>query len=84
MQKVSVLLPNLFSVCTYFAKQALPAGTFVRVPFGRTELNAVVWDTPIDTNFPDEKIKPILQVLDTILPLDKNIRACVDWLALGC
>lgn len=81
MQKVSVLLPNLFSVCTYFAKQALPAGTFVRVPFGRTELNAVVWDTPIDTNFPDEKIKPILQVLDTILPLDKNIRAFVDWVA---
>ena len=64
MQKISVLLPNLFSVCTYFAEKELPSGTFVRVPFGKSELIGIVWNEPVDDCFPDEKIKPILQILD--------------------
>ncbi len=81
MQKVSVLLPNLFSVCTYFADQKLKAGTFVNVPFGRSELCGVVWDTPVDENFPDEKIKPVIKVLDDVEPLQKSMRDFVNWVA---
>lgn len=81
MQKVSVLLPNLFSVCTYFTDETLNAGTFVLVSFGRAKLCGVVWDTPPDESFPEEKIKPILQVLDNIPPLDKNMRDFIDWVA---
>lgn len=81
MQKISVLLPNLFSVCTYFADEPLKAGTFVLASFGRTNLCGVVWDTPVDESFPQEKIKPILQVLDDVPPLSKNMREFVDWVA---
>lgn len=80
MQKISVLLPNLFSVCTYFAKDALPAGTFVRAPFGRQTLVGVVWDTPVDTAFPDAKIKPVESVMD-VPPMTAVNRAFVDWVA---
>ena len=81
MQKISVLLPNLFSVCTYFAEKKLDAGTFVSVSFGRTNLCGVVWNTPIDESFPEEKIKPILQVLDDVPPLSKKMMDFVDWVA---
>ncbi len=80
MQKISVLLPHLFSVCTYFADEILPAGTFVRVPFGRQTLIGVVWDAPIDTTFPDTKIKSVTAVLD-ISPMTAVHRAFIDWVA---
>lgn len=80
MQKISVLLPNLFSVCTYFAEGTLPAGTFVRVPFGRQTLVGVVWDAPVDTAFPDDKIKPVESVMD-VPPMTAVNRAFVDWVA---
>ena len=78
MQKISVLLPNLFSMCTYFAQTKIPAGSFVRVPFGRNEIIGVVWDTPADNDFPEEKIKTVLEILN-ISPLKKEIRKFVDW-----
>ena len=81
MQKISVLLPNLFSVCTYFADKKPDAGTFVLAPFGKTNYCGVVWDYPVDESFPDGKIKPILKVLDDVPPLSKNMRSFVDWVA---
>ena len=39
-------------------------GRFVQVPFGRTHILGVVWDTPIDESFPDNKIKPIDKMID--------------------
>lgn len=80
MQKISVLLPNPFGVCTYFAKETLPPGTFVQVPFGRTSLTAVVWDTPVDDAFPEDKLKTVAEILDTP-PLDTQTRAFIDWVA---
>ena len=80
MQKISVLLPNLFSMCTYLAPQALSAGTFVKVPFGRTESVGVVWNAPIDESFPDEKIKTIADVCD-VVPLTQSMMQFVDWVA---
>lgn len=80
MQKISVLLPNLFSMCTYLAPQALSAGTFVKVPFGRTESVGVVWNAPIDESFPEEKIKTIADVCD-VVPLTQSMMQFVDWVA---
>ena len=80
MQKVSVLLPNLFSMCTYWAEEKLPYGTFVCVPFGKTEQTGVIWDAPVDEVFPEEKIKQIKSVCD-ISPLPEKTMRFVDWVA---
>ncbi len=80
MQKISVLLPNPFGICTYFAEDNLKPGRFVQVPFGRTHILGVVWDTPIDESFPDNKIKPIDKMIDDF-HLSKENRSFIDWVA---
>ena len=80
MQKISVLLPNPFSVGTYFSQEKLPAGTFVRVPFGRTKLTGVVWPVPPDESVPEKKIKKIESVLPcSVLP--PVSRRFVEWVS---
>lgn len=80
MQKISVLLPNLFSMCTYWADEKLPFGAFVRVPFGKSEQTGVVWNEPVDDAFAEEKIKQIKQICD-IHPLSETTMRFVDWVA---
>lgn len=80
MQKISVLLPNLFSMCTYWADEKLPFGTFVRVPFGKSEQTGVVWNEPVDDAFAEEKIKQIKQICN-ICPLSEKTMHFVDWVA---
>lgn len=80
MQKISVLLPNLFSVCTYYADVKLPAGTFVDVPFGRAELTGVVWRAPVDESFPENKIKSVSTVCD-LPPLSDTMQKFIDWVS---
>lgn len=80
MQKISVLVPNLFGCCTYFSRENLEAGTFVSVPFGRTMLTGVVWQTPVDETFPENKIKPIAKVLDIPLLSEDGMRF-LEWVA---
>ncbi len=80
MQKISVLLPTPFSICTYFSQEKLKPGTFVLAPFGRKTLVGVVWNTPIDHSFPENKIKSILKVLD--IPLFSQVNQdFVNWVA---
>lgn len=80
MQKISVLLANLFSMCTYWADEKLPCGTFVKVPFGKSEQIGVVWEYPVDEFFAEDKIKKIYGICD-IPPLDAKIMRFVDWVA---
>lgn len=80
MQKISVLLPNLFSMCTYWADCKLPDGTFVQVPFGKTKQTGVVWNEPADETLPQEKIKNIDCVCD-LPPLSSKIMRFVDWVS---
>lgn len=80
MQKISILLPTTFHLCTYFTPTALAFGTFVKIPFARGEKIGVVWDAPVDTTFPDSKIKTVLGVLD-IPPLSKETCDFVTWVA---
>lgn len=80
MQKISVLLPNPFSVGTYFSEEKLSAGTLVRVPFGRTKIIGVVWATPPDESLPESKIKKI----ETVLPcptLPAVTRRFIEWVS---
>jgi len=80
MQKISVLLPNLFSMCTYWADCKLPDGTFVQVPFGKTKQTGVVWNEPADETLPQEKIKNIDCVCD-LPPLSSKIMRFMDWVS---
>ena len=80
MQKISVLLAYPFSCCTYFADEKLSFGTYVKVPFGKSELIGVVWDCPVDNDFDEKKIKKINQVLDFPL-MPKHHRDFIDWVA---
>lgn len=80
MQKISVLLPNLFSMCTYWADEKLPFGAFVRVPFGKSEQTGIVWNEPVDDTLAEEKIKRIKQICD-IHPLSEKTMRFVDWVA---
>ncbi len=80
MQKISVLLPKPFSICTYFAPEKLEPGTFVKVPFGKQICVGVVWDTPVQEDFPQEKIKPVQTVLN--LPIMPQVhRSFINWVA---
>lgn len=80
MQKISVLLAHPFSCCTYFHEEILPAGTYVRVPFGKSDMIGVVWDTPVDESFPEHKIKSITSVL-SCPRLNESARRFIDWVA---
>ena len=44
--KVPILLPNIFNYpFTYNSSVNLKVGEFVEVPFGKTKIVGVVWDT---------------------------------------
>ena len=63
---------SLGPVLTYRHREALPAGTLVRVPLGARETLGVVWD-PADDEASGEidpsKVRDISEVLDTVGPL---------------
>lgn len=76
--RLSVLLPYKFDKAfTYAAPQALPPGTFVRVPLGRRTVVGVVW-----SEAPDETVKTrsVLEVLE-FPPLPENLCKFIDWVA---
>ena len=50
------------------------------VPFGQTILTGVVWHTPVDEEFPENKIKTVLRVLD-IPSLSKETIHFLEWVA---
>lgn len=84
-QYISVLLPlplKGFFDYRLASSEAIPQlGSFVRVPFGKKNLNGVVVDChsrPLD--LPQEKIKEILSVLD-IPPLSAEILAFIKLMA---
>ncbi len=80
MQKISVLLPNAFAICTYFAQKQIEVGTFVKVPFAKQEKIGVVWNSAIDNSFPESKIKPILNEIDLPILKKENIDF-INWVS---
>src|SRR6201996_9706017 len=59
---------------------AAPApGTRVRVPFGRQRLIGVVLEQAQSSPLPEERLKPITAVLDTVPVLDAQVLELVRW-----
>ncbi|MDD3668909.1 MAG: primosomal protein N' [Alphaproteobacteria bacterium] len=80
MQRISVLFPTPTGCYDYRAEADMPAGAFVRVPFGRRQAVGVVWDAPPDNTIPPEKIKPAAEIL-SVPPLGAQTIAFVNWVA---
>jgi primosomal protein N' (replication factor Y) len=56
-------------------------GARVRVPFGRQHLVGIVVETAVTSDLPEERIKPILQVLDPQPILDPQALGLLRWAA---
>jgi primosomal protein N' (replication factor Y) (superfamily II helicase) len=63
------------------APGALGPGTRVRVPFGRQRLVGVIMETADSSDLPAERLKPILEVLDTRPILDPPALGLLRWAA---
>jgi len=60
---------------------ALEPGMRVRVPFGRQKLVGIVMEAAHSSDIPPEKLKPILEVLDSRPVLDASALALLRWAA---
>ncbi|MEH6545051.1 MAG: hypothetical protein V7701_01390, partial [Sneathiella sp.] len=82
-RRVRVLLPlAIGDVYDYRASEdmGIVLGQFVTVPLGRREITGVVWEEALNSDFPEARMKDILDILPSpILPDDS--RTFVDWVA---
>lgn len=80
---LEVLLPIPISrTYTYRASEALPRGTFVKVPFGQKEEVGVIWSDDFqdqNTEF-NGRLKSISEIIP-LPPLPENLCTFVDWIA---
>jgi len=56
-------------------------GARVKVPFGRRTLVGIVIELKSDSDYPRDKLKPVLQLLDSEPLFDENLWATLSWLA---
>ena len=77
--KYPILLPNIFDYpFTYESDLKLKIGDYVVVPFGKSKLTGVVWDTFEKENKKNFKIKKVLKKLD-VIPLKKTTIKFLNW-----
>ena len=57
------------------------AGMRVRVPFGRQRLIGVVHSVTTTSDLPKEKLKPLLEVIDTAPVIDAQVMQLLEWAA---
>jgi primosomal protein N' (replication factor Y) len=74
------LFDYLAPVTGLFAAPISP-GMRVRVPFGRQQLVGIVVEVASSSDVPEEKLKPILEVLDARPVLDTSALALLQWAA---
>ena len=74
------LFDYLAPVTGLFATPVAP-GMRVRVPFGRQKLVGIVMEVATSSDVPEEKLKPILEVLDARPVLDTSALALLQWAA---
>jgi primosomal protein N' (replication factor Y) (superfamily II helicase) len=75
---------GLSALLSYTSEQPLAPGTLVRVPLGRREATALVWDTPPEGAQPvvdAAELRPVAAVLDALPPLPADWRALIDFAA---
>jgi primosomal protein N' (replication factor Y) len=77
-ERVSVLIPRPFAGgLTYLAPPGLVAGTYVRVPLGRSTVAGVVWGPAPDAPV---KAKAVLELIDGP-PMPPGLMSFIDWVA---
>ena len=80
-RQVGVLVPvNLDHTFDYLAPFDVTEGSYVSVPFGRTEEIGVVWSLE-PSNVPREKCKPIKKLHTNIPPMSGEMRHFINWAA---
>jgi primosomal protein N' (replication factor Y) (superfamily II helicase) len=74
---------GLNALLSYTSEQPLAPGTLVRVPLGRREATALVWDTPPEGAQPvgAAELRAVAAVLDALPPLPADWRALIDFAA---
>ena len=77
--KYPVLLPNIFDhPFTYLSNIKLKPGDYVKVPFGKKNINGVIWDIFEEKNKKKFKLKSITEKIE-IEPLNKNTINFLKW-----
>ena len=77
--KYPVLIPNIFNFpFTYESDIDLKVGDYVYVPFGKSKITGVIWDTFEKTNKKNFKVKKILKKIE-IKPLKKETITFLNW-----
>ena len=77
--KYPVLIPNIFNFpFTYESDIELKVGDYVYVPFGKSRITGVVWDTFEKTNNKNFQIKKIIKKIQ-IKPLKKETITFLNW-----
>ena len=74
------LFDYLEPISGLFAAPASP-GMRVRVPFGRQKLVGIIMEVATSTDVPEDKLKPILEVLDAKPVLEPSALALLQWAA---
>ncbi len=88
-QRVRVVVPmpaysQIGSTLTYRSEFPLTPGTLVRVPLGKRETLAIVWDAADDEKgaaLPEHQMRDVASVLSAIDPLGRSWRALVEFAA---
>ncbi len=83
VRRVPVLLPYPFPApFDYAVPEGLDPqpGDVVLVPLNRRQETGVVWDGPPDATVPDNKLKPLISLIDTP-PMREPLRRLIDWMA---
>src|SRR3954466_4556652 len=82
-RRVSVMLPYPFPAPFDYRVPAdldPQPGDVVLVPLNRREELGVVWESTLDDEVPDHKLKPVAGVIDTP-PMRQALRRFIDWVA---
>jgi primosomal protein N' (replication factor Y) (superfamily II helicase) len=75
-----VPLAQLFDYLPAPGARFAPAGARVLVPFGRRKLVGIVVESEVPSNMPQERLLPVLAVLDEAQPLlDSSLMSLLAW-----
>ncbi len=69
------------SLLSYTSEQPLAPGTLLRVPLGRREVPALVWDPALGADPTAVELRAVAAVLDALPPLPADWRALIDFAA---
>jgi primosomal protein N' (replication factor Y) len=86
VQRLSVAVETpqhagLGGLLEYLSPSPLPPGRLVRCPLGRRTVPGIVWGAQEDGPTPQERLREVAEVMDSLPPLPPAWRALVDFAA---